>query len=168
MANITIINETDVISDSRSTINNNFSNLNTDESRARVYRNSSAQTISTSSETKVQFNAESYDKSNEFDSTSDYDFTVTTAGRYLITAQVVWASAVDQKNLQIRLFKNTGRILNNHIQSSGTGIHTSVLFDIVTLAASDTLEIRVFQDTGGDVDLTNGEDKTFFAIHRIS
>mgnify|MGYP001610973413 FL=1 len=50
----------------------------------RAYRGTSNQAITTSTYTKVQFNAESFDTNSNFDSVTNYRFTPTVAGYYVI------------------------------------------------------------------------------------
>jgi hypothetical protein len=54
----------------------------------RVYRATSNQSISKQVFTKVQFNAESWDTDNCFDSTTNYRFTPNKAGYYSLTARI--------------------------------------------------------------------------------
>ena len=55
---------------------------------SRAYRNTTNQAISDDSWTKVQLNAESFDIGGEFDSTTNYRFTATTTGYYLVCGQI--------------------------------------------------------------------------------
>ena len=54
----------------------------------RAFRNTSQQSFNQNTWTKVQLNGESYDTANCFDSTTNYRFTPTTAGYYILTAFV--------------------------------------------------------------------------------
>jgi hypothetical protein len=54
----------------------------------RAYRATSSQTISLQTFTKVQFNAESWDTDNCFDSTTNYRFTPNKAGYYSLTTRI--------------------------------------------------------------------------------
>lgn len=55
----------------------------------RAFRNTSAQTFSQSTYTKVQLNGETYDTDNCFDSTTNYRFTANKAGYYQINAAIL-------------------------------------------------------------------------------
>jgi hypothetical protein len=54
-----------------------------------AYRTTSTQTITSGSNTKIQFNAEVFDTDNCFDSTTDYRFTPTSSGYYFIRITLV-------------------------------------------------------------------------------
>jgi len=54
----------------------------------RAYRGTSRQSLSNGVQTKVQFNAESFDTNSCFDSTTNYRFTPTSAGYYQVTVSL--------------------------------------------------------------------------------
>jgi len=54
----------------------------------RAYRGTSRQSLSNGVQTKVQFNAESFDTASCFDSTTNYRFTPTSAGYYQVTVSL--------------------------------------------------------------------------------
>mgnify|MGYP003139004655 CR=1 FL=1 len=72
----------------------------------RVYRDSSAQTISTGTNVKIQFNAETYDTANAFDSTTNYRFTPQTAGKYFIHFQYGHNSGTAHSQIIPKIYKN--------------------------------------------------------------
>ena len=61
----------------------------------RAYRTTSNQSFTNETLTKVQFNAEQFDTAGNFDPTTNYRFTPTTAGYYQLNWNVT-ASGVDQ------------------------------------------------------------------------
>ena len=71
-----------------------------------AYR-SGNQSLSDATTTKIQFNAETYDTANAFDSSTNYRFTPQTAGKYfLIGSFFVGGSSQDTEEAQIYLYKN--------------------------------------------------------------
>jgi hypothetical protein len=70
-----------------------------------AYRATSVQSVSTTTFTKIQFNAESFDTANCFDSTTNYRFTPNVAGYYQINATVN-ANYSTLKRLLFQLYKN--------------------------------------------------------------
>jgi hypothetical protein len=67
---------------------------------------SSNQTISNNTYTKLQFNAELYDTDGDFDSTTNYRFQPSTAGKYLVFFQISLDDLYDEKVLQAWIYKN--------------------------------------------------------------
>ena len=138
-------------------------------SAARANRQSS-QTISNNTDTKVQLNVETYDIDSEFDSTTNYRFTVTDAGRYPVTARVYWQSMVDDAFLQV-FIKVNGTVKSwTASRGKGTGSQSTELSDILDLSASDYVEFFVRQAGGGNIDIGGGGfsgGATFMSIARI-
>ena len=54
----------------------------------RVYRSGSNQSLTTSTDTKIQFNSETFDTANCFDSTTNYRFTPNVAGYYQVNSTI--------------------------------------------------------------------------------
>ena len=98
---------------------------------------SSTQTLSAATSTKIQFNAENFDTANCFDSTTNYRFTPTVAGYYQINYQV--GISTTACNLEIKTVKNgvnTGGFWVNTSAVTGTG-STLIYFN----GSTDYLEI---------------------------
>jgi hypothetical protein len=70
-----------------------------------VYR-SGTQSIPGSTDTKIQFNAETFDTDNCFDSTTNYRFTPNVAGYYQVSASVRFSSVNTAQVCNALLFKN--------------------------------------------------------------
>lgn len=147
--------------------------IDTDEEhdkKARAYRTTSAQTITTSTVTKVQLNAETYDPGNDFDSTSNYRYVVSLAGYYLMIGQTAWAAddtstgsraAYIYVNGAVSAYSQVFRSEN----PQGTGINVS---DIRYLFANDYVELYAYHTRGSDLQVTTGESATFLVVQRIS
>jgi len=71
----------------------------------RAYRNTSQQSITANTNTKVQFNGESWDTANAFDSTTNYRFTPQTAGYYQLNANIYMDNTGTSRN-QAFFYKN--------------------------------------------------------------
>jgi hypothetical protein len=78
----------------------------------RAYRATTAQTPASATWTKVQFNGESFDTDNCFDSTTNYRFTPTKAGYYQIQATIQATSTSAGKETYMRLYFNGTSIGN--------------------------------------------------------
>jgi hypothetical protein len=118
------------------------------QSCCKVYR-SGNQSINNQTYTKIQYNAEDWDTQNEFDSTTNYRFTVTKAGKYLIMGHCYLDIGADQIQITVALYKN-GASTNEELyyQSSGTGVHIMPFLFILSLAVNDYIEIYYEQRSG--------------------
>ena len=141
-----------------------------------VNRTSSDQSISDNTFTKVQFNNEQYDTDNVFDSSSNYRFTVPSAGKYFLHTHV-WMRGTDVSMLNyyyLAFYKNGSNVweqhsnfTNNDIRSFGANM--SVTLD---LNASDYIEVygRISINSGSPSFGKNaGQDKptTWFQGYKI-
>ena len=137
-------------------------------SRARAYRATTVQAIADATLTKVQLNAESYDEQGEFDPTTNFRFTATKAGYYLVSAQLGFWPWADQAYFMLYIYKNGAVYSQTRTNGSGTGLHYANLTDIIPLAANDYLELYVYQTSGASADLYYGSENTFMSIHKLS
>jgi hypothetical protein len=137
-------------------------------SRARGYRNTSVQSINNEEVTKVGLNAESYDELGEFDPVTNFRFTATNAGYYIVSAKVRWSSTVATKSFWIQIRKNGSDISNAIMVAPSTTPETVGCSDIVYLAAGQYLELYVYQDSGGARNIEFGSGETFLAVHKLS
>jgi hypothetical protein len=128
-----------------------------------VYQ-SSNQSISNNSHTKIQFQTEDLDSNNNFDSTTDYRFTPTTAGYYLLTACLRCDSGSSEHFLQ--LYKNG----SNHkslfdIQTSLYAMNGSAL--VYANGSTDYFEIYFYQNSGSTRTTTAGASITYFSGFKL-
>lgn len=137
------------------------------QSRVRAYRATSNQTISNITETKVQFNAEAYDNQAEFDPTTNYRFTAAQDGYYAVKATIKWASTVDQKTFNVMIYKNGANVHEVSILASGTGSLTVQATTDLALSATNYIEIYVYQNSGGNIDIAYLEKMTNLSIHKF-
>jgi|GEM_PF-5635820 len=138
------------------------------QSAARAYR-SSNQTIANSTWTKVLFDAESFDTQDEFDSTLGYRFVAKENGYYLVCASVQFAANANNYR-SIAIYKN-GVVWANGPLVINNGSATAVrlgMADIVPMNAGDYVEIWVWQNRGGTLNLNGGSATTYVSIHKTS
>jgi hypothetical protein len=93
-------------------------------------------------------------------------FVVPAAGKYLVTANLQWASIAGAGNsfvVESRVARNgsttgisTARATVDAVQASARGTTTN-MSTIVDLVAGDAITLIAFQDTGSDRNLTTGE-----------
>jgi hypothetical protein len=80
---------------------------------------SSAQTLSGSTSTKIQFQTEEYDTDSAFDSTTNYRFTPQVAGYYTVTAAIQMSAFFTTGSVQI--YKN-GSNYKNGFSTGASGV----------------------------------------------
>jgi len=109
-----------------------------------AYRTTSNQSITASTFTKVQLNAEFFDTDNCFDSTTNYRFTPTTAGKYQINV-VGQVSQNSASRFMSIIYKNGSafaRIYDNTTSYAGPTGGGAVLIDMN--GTTDYLELYVY------------------------
>jgi hypothetical protein len=110
-----------------------------------AFRNTSNQTFSASTFTKVQLNAEDFDTDACFDPTTNYRFTPTTAGKYQFNVGLnIQASSTAR--LIVALYKNGAVLLRLFDLSVATGalVGGSALVDMN--GSSDYIELYVYSE----------------------
>ena len=136
----------------------------------RITKTGSNQTISNNTATNLTFNAETYD-TNGFHSTTVNPQTIIIpaglAGYYHITGQVGWdTNATGRRIVTIKINSSTGIAIGEVGPTSGVypafGASTTYY-----LNAADTVEMEVFQTSGGNLDALVQADRTFLQIERI-
>jgi hypothetical protein len=108
-----------------------------------VFRATTSQSFTTGVNTKVQWNGETFDTDNCFDSTTNYRFTPTTAGYYQINCSIYFDNAtanytlvsLDRNGVQYR------RFFSDSVGASGASAGGSAI--VYLNGSSDYLEIFV-------------------------
>jgi hypothetical protein len=123
---------------------------------ARVYNNA-ALSINNSTLTVLTFNSERWDTDTIHSTGSSTSrLTCKTAGRYLISVTVEWANnATGRRGVNLRLNGATVIAVNNEtpLSTGATGMNTTTVYD---LAVNDYVEVQVFQDSGGSLNINAG------------
>jgi len=124
---------------------------------------SADQPISNNTSTIITWNQEDYDTDGMHDNvTNNSRITIKTAGKYSVMGQFEWASNSTGKRI-IDIMKNSVVLGKANYLASGSSQHTISFVD--DFAVDNILEIRVFQDSGGNLDFLNGI--TYFQAHKI-
>ncbi|MBA7538208.1 hypothetical protein ES705_30482 [subsurface metagenome] len=120
---------------------------------ARVYHDV-IQLIPTGTTTYVAFNSEQYDTDAIHDPVvSNSRLTCKTAGKYVISTSVGWeTNAKEQRRLDIRL-NRTSNIAYVRQQACLQGTTNQSVTTIYDLAVGDYIEVSVYQNSGGNLDL---------------
>jgi len=116
-------------------------------------RRVATQAITSGTTTKVQLNSEVYDKGNNFDAVTNFQYTVPEAGQYLILASVDWISPADQNQFVARVYKNTSagtEIACDGQSASGTEDIFNRVHALADCVANDTIQLYVEHNAGVD------------------
>ena len=131
-----------------------------------AYR-SAVQSVPPSTLTKVQFNAELFDTSGVY-STTTYRFQPNVAGYYLITAQVSFAVGSVTSTILTEITKNGFQYADFSVISQVGS--TPIVGGSTTMylnGTTDFVEVYAFQNTGVTVNLAAGSHNTAFQGHLI-
>lgn len=141
---------------------------------ARAFRNTTNQTLGSGAWTKVQLNAETFDTNNFFDSTTNYRFTPTIAGYYIVTWNVTFTRQNATANVvfQSALYKNGSEYANDYELSESTAAgNPSVdrgLSDIVYLnGTTDYIELYAYQNETAATPVAFGTSETWMSVAHI-
>jgi hypothetical protein len=136
---------------------------------------SSDQTITELADVKIQFDTEFFDTDNCYDNSTNYRFTPTVAGKYLVyTSMRITASAdSDMRNTLAMFYKNGSRI--NYFGTNYRNGNCRIAFCAGSMivdmnGSSDYLEILAFADTvSGNNPFVDGgsADHAIFGAYKI-
>jgi len=112
-----------------------------------VFR-SSNQSISANTTTLIAFTDETYDLGGEFDSSTNFRFTPTTAGKYIFTSFARLDSLSDQKFYALDIFKNgSASLARAQTYASGTSSPSPSISAIIDMnGTTDYVDVRVFHN----------------------
>ncbi len=132
-------------------------NIGNSAPAAKAYR-ATTQTIATSTTTVLQCDTEVFDLSGDFDSTTNYRFTPSEAGKYCVTAHAEMASVSSGKFLRVSIYKNGTEIaLTTMYGTGGSFLAPSITTTVVMNGSTDYLDARVRHDNGANRNVTGGE-----------
>jgi hypothetical protein len=129
----------------------------------RAYQNS-AQSISASSYTIVNFQAENFDPDSTFN-VSNGRFTPAVAGYYYIHAGVRINTSDDMVTLACNIRKNAGAIIRHTSVSQNYGNSQASI--LVYSDTDDYFDVEVYKDAGGSHNLSANSDDTFFEAFKV-
>ena len=134
-----------------------------------VHRNGVAQTNITSTD-KVEWTTETFDTNNDFDVATNYRFTPTVAGKYMLAVNILWASGtiVANDGVILYLYKN-GSVHKLEEKDAVTTGAMSQSLTVVVDANGSTDYFEVFANNGNrDTSSIGGSiNQTFWAGCKI-
>ena len=137
------------------------------QSGCRAYLNAD-QSVGNEVYTKINFGTEVWDTQNEFDPTTNHRFTVTKAGKYLVTAGVMMLSPSSGQRFIIAIYKNGTKVLDVYKQVPGTATYAIPIAGILDVNAGDYIEIFVWQNSGGNKDIRGQSSSTWMCISKLN
>jgi hypothetical protein len=124
------------------------------------------QSVASSTWTKVAINSEVFDTDNNYDPTTNYRFTPTTAGKYFIFSSIYWSGITDNILLLQVIRKNNVEQVINLKTSGRTDDHTLECFLIAEAnGTTDYFEVYAMQQTGSNKNLASGNQR--FGAYKI-
>ncbi len=140
-------------------------NIGGENTPAFLAYSNSDQTVSTDTQTVLSLNLEVFDTDGKYD-TSTYKFTPTVAGKYFLFGQVRLSTDVNFNEFAVNIFKNGSTEL---ARAGGVYGHydifgTSVIAD---LDADDFVQLRAYQASGSNKDVTGNQILTFFGGYKL-
>lgn len=137
----------------------------TTTNKARAYP-SSNQSINDSTDTKVSLQTEDYDPGSNFDSATNYRFTIPTTGLYYISGSIEWGAGGSTGVRKCMIFKN-GSVLKESLATTNAAWVVSCC-DIFSLSATDYIELYGHQVSGGALSTVGQSKYTSLTVHLIS
>lgn len=133
-----------------------FTNVET----IKVHR-STTQTISTATFTKVQLDTEIIDTNSSFDSSTNYRWTPTVAGKYLVMGNVGITTPADGALFVTAIYKNGSQAITESVNVGGASeAHLNTIGIIEMNGSTDYLELYTYHTSGSDRDIQGGSNRT--------
>ena len=146
------------------------SNLKTGfASKVRAYISANF-TLANNTWTKVALNAKTFDGLGEFDSTTNYRFTAQAAGYYLVMGRTQCnGNSVDQQSVGVAIYKNGSFYDYTEVIAPAANKYIASQFlQVISLAATDYLELYAWQTSGGNQVMSGNWTATVLVVSRLS
>ena len=125
----------------------------------------SAQTVSSGTHTKVEFNSEIFDTANEFDPSTNYRWSPQTTGKYVVSAYLRLQASTDEVWVQLR--KNGSTYLTMADTRPNAEWLTGGVRILNHTSASDYYEVWVYQGSGGNLTSGSAIENSEFAAFKL-
>ena len=132
------------------------------------------QSISNNTATKIQFNAETYDTANAFDSSTNYRYTPQTSGKYYLYAHIYIAngSSATMTEYAVNIYKNGSKIAGNSLDHRTSGLGYNFMVPVSTVVESNGSSdyFEVFANVnwgGGSQNIKGAANQTFFGGYKL-
>jgi len=135
------------------------------QSGCSVWRNGT-QAIAQNVWTKVQFNGENWDIAGEFDSTTNYRFTVQKEGYYFISSCIYRTCASATAYFEIAIYKNGSEHRSIRRHSGAVDPFATDITSVLKLVPDDYIEIYVRQSANAQ-DIYSLDKYSWLDIYKI-
>ena len=126
----------------------------------------SGQSVSNLTATIVALNTEVFDTDSKFN-TSTYRFTPGVAGKYFIYASARFQSDADFDPFEVAIYKNGSSELAR-FQDRHEHYSTGVTHVVADLDSDDYIQLRVYQGSGGTLQLSGYQNVTFLGGFKLA
>jgi len=128
----------------------------------------STQTISHGTMTTVEYNNESLDSDNGYN-TSTYKYTIPSgkAGLWFFSAAMYMSSLGDGQQYDLYIYKDSVNLAGYRTKPGGSMNPFGNIHTISNFAVGDSIYIQVFQNSGSNKDIVPNSDASHFAGFRI-
>jgi len=135
----------------------------------KVKEDTTNQSIANETYTKLTFSAEEFDTDAIFDISSPTRLTVKTAGIYRISGHCAFApNTTGHRKLLIRKNNINVIFMYNYMPVTEANTLTTMFMSIVSsLSANDFVELEVWQNCGGALDIANTLMPASFIMERV-
>ncbi len=102
------------------------------------------QTVASGAFTKIQFDTETYDPQSDYDNSTNYRYTPSSAGYYIASTSISFYNSNGAAQLQVKLYKNGSEFAfssGSHVQSGGYGVSVSFSHIVQMNGSSDYIEV---------------------------
>jgi hypothetical protein len=134
-----------------------------------AYRDTSTQSITPATETKVQAQTELFDTNSCYDNSTNYRFTPTTAGKYFIFGNIFLDGSGYVQEARVKIFKNGSAIANSKHQFSSASFAKSVnVSSIIDLnGTTDYVELYGYMTNAGNAGFNAGQTECYFGGYKL-
>jgi len=120
--------------------------------------------IANTTTTKINLGTEDYDVGNDFDATTNYQFTAPVAGYYDLSGQVAYKNIVADKLYRCLIICSTARDIGCYLHASHTGNLSVPASDRRYLAQGETVYLAAYHNAGvGTVDISGDAEYTYLS-----
>lgn len=139
------------------------------QSGCHFYRGSSDQSIPNNTWTTIEFNTEIYDIQNEFDNSSNYRFTCTEDGIYLVIVRATILSLSSGDDVSIGIYKNgSQKVTKTNSVTSGYPHGEQLVSITLECDATDYIEGKISQNSGTSRNLHDNPTHSYICIAKIA
>ena len=121
----------------------------------------SAQTLTTATFTKVQFNTETIDTGGYYDNATNYRYTPLVAGYYLVFASLLWDTSSANQRI-VNIYKNGAAVNGATFYANTNYAYISTIFLVQMNGSTDYLEVYGYHDKGSNADILGTASQNIF------